>query len=57
MFFRRGVADHYLDEYGEALLDISARLNRDEKTRAGLLRARAILDTIPRRQEEMIKGF
>jgi hypothetical protein len=56
MFGRKG-QDHDLDEYGAGLLDISLKLNRNQKTNAALLRARAILDTIPRRQEALIKGF
>lgn len=55
--FHRGHTDHYLDEYGEALLNVSLKLNRDPQTNAALLRARAILNTIPRRQEALIKGF
>lgn len=55
--FHRGLTDHYLDEYGETLLNISLKLNRNQQTNAALLRARAIFDTIPRRQEALIKGF
>jgi hypothetical protein len=55
--FQTGEQEHDLDEYGAVLLNISLKLNRNRKTNAALLRARAILDTIPRRQEALIKGF
>ena len=53
--FRKRVHDHRLDEYAETLLDMSLKLNKNQHTDAALLRARAVLDTIPRRQEALIK--